>query len=100
MNLGELEKKLLAAARTVPPNDSVPFAFEKRVLARLRHATAPDLWSLWAPALWRSSAACVAVTVLMGAWVLLTPVSRPLNDLSQEIETIVLAGAEQELPAD
>ena len=33
MNLVELQKKLLAAARTDVPGDQVPYAFEKRIMA-------------------------------------------------------------------
>ena len=29
MNLAELERKLIAAARANPPSDRVPYAFEK-----------------------------------------------------------------------
>src|SRR2546429_320289 len=35
MNLAELHKKLLAAARAHQPRADVPYAFEKRVMARL-----------------------------------------------------------------
>ena len=35
MNLEQLQKKLLAAARANPPADRVPYAFEKRILAQL-----------------------------------------------------------------
>ena len=35
MNLVELQKKLLALARTTPPDERVPYAFEKRVMAAL-----------------------------------------------------------------
>ena len=35
MNIAELQKKLLAAARANPPGDRVPYAFEKRVMALL-----------------------------------------------------------------
>ena len=35
MNLAELERKLIAAARANPPSDRVPYAFEKRIMARL-----------------------------------------------------------------
>ena len=36
MNLPKLQEKLLAAARGNPPGDQVPYAFEQRVMARLR----------------------------------------------------------------
>ena len=39
MNLAELQKKLIAAARANPPGDGVPYAFEKRVMALLAART-------------------------------------------------------------
>ena len=43
MNLAELERKLIAAARANPPSDRVPYAFEKRIMARLA-ARSPCRW--------------------------------------------------------
>ena len=42
MNLAELQKKLIAAARADVPGDQVPYAFEKRVMALLASRVAPD----------------------------------------------------------
>jgi hypothetical protein len=68
MNLETLRTNLLAAARSRPPRDHVPYAFEQRVLARLNAVPAPDAAALWARALWRSAAACVALALLLGVW--------------------------------
>ncbi len=38
MNVDELRRKLIAAARANPPSDHVPYAFEKRI-----HPTSSDL---------------------------------------------------------
>lgn len=101
MNLGRLQQKLIAAARAHPPSDRVPYAFEQRILARLREAPALDAWTLWARALWRAATPCVAVMVLLLAWFLLVPsIHSPNTDLSQELENTVLAAADQEQPAD
>ena len=51
MNLAELERKLIAAARANPPSDRVPYAFEKRIMARLAARPVVDGWALWAPRL-------------------------------------------------
>ena len=56
MNLAELERKLIAAARANPPSDRVPYAFEKRIMARLAARPVADGWALWARALWRAAA--------------------------------------------
>ncbi len=68
MNLAELERKLIAAARANPPSDRVPYAFEKRILARLPARPLADGWELWGRALWRAAAPCVAIMLLLGAW--------------------------------
>jgi len=68
MNLNELQRKLLAAARAHPPADSVPYAFEKRVLTRLAEPPALDAWALWNRVLWRAAAPCVALCLTLTAW--------------------------------
>ena len=73
MNLAELERKLIAAARANPPSDRVPYAFEKRIMARLAARPMADDWELWARALWRAAAPCVAIMVLLGAWSFFAP---------------------------
>jgi anti-sigma-K factor RskA len=70
MNLNELRRKLLAAARFHAPSAQVPHAFEKRILARLAARPVASLWELWGIALWRAVAPCVAVLVLAGVWTL------------------------------
>ena len=101
MNLSELERKLIAAARANPPSDRVPYAFEKRITALLAAQPAVDGWALWARALWRAAAPCVAIMLLLGAWSLLAPQhSAPANDLSQDLEQTLLAAVDQDQPAD
>jgi len=79
----------------------VPYAFEKRIIARLRAHPGLDHWALWAQALWRGVAPCVAIMLLLGAWSLFTPsVKAPTGDLSQEIENTLLAAVDQDQPAD
>jgi hypothetical protein len=68
MNLSELHSRLIAAARTHPPREDVPYAFEKRVMARLMARPPLDPWALWSRALWRAAASCIALTALLGIW--------------------------------
>lgn len=72
MNLDNLHKKLITAARATPADDRVPYAFEKRVMARLADTVRVDLLGAWSAALWRGALACLVVTMLSGAWVLWT----------------------------
>ncbi len=68
MNMAELQKKLFAAARTNPPSDEVPYAFEERILAQLAAKPAFDILAAWNRTLWQAAAPCVVVMLLLGAW--------------------------------
>jgi anti-sigma-K factor RskA len=98
MNLSELERKLITAARNHPPSDHVPFRFEKRVMSLVQSRPVMDRCALWARALWRSAAACVAVVLLLSAATFFLPHNtRPAaGDLSQDFEKTMLAAADQE----
>ena len=101
MNLAELERKLIAAARANPPSDRVPYAFEKRITAHLAARPVVDDWALWARALWRATAPCVAIMLLLAAWSFFAPqTSTSANDLSQQLEQTLLAAVDQDQPAD
>jgi hypothetical protein len=101
MNLAELERKLMAAARANPPSDRVPYAFEKRIMANLAARPMADGWELWGRALWRAAAPCVAIMLLLGAWSFYTmQASAPATDLSQDLEQTLLAAVDQDQPAD
>ena len=101
MNLGKLHETLVQAARTSPPSERVPFAFEQRILARLRATPLPEPGVLWARALWRSAALCFCIMVLLGAWVRLAPPRNPApGDFSQELENTLLAASDQDQSAD
>jgi hypothetical protein len=94
MNLEQLRTKLLAAARTNSPSDRVPFAFEKRIMARLAKPIA-DAWDVWAQALWRAAMACVVAMVLLGGWSLQIE-STESTDFSQDFEETVFAAIDEQ----
>lgn len=101
MNLAQLERKLIAAGRAHPPDDRMPYAFEKRILARLAARPLLDGWESWARGLWRAAAACAAITLLFGAWSLLGPEGgASTGDLSQDLEQTLLAAVDQDQTAD
>jgi|GraSoiStandDraft_5_1057265.scaffolds.fasta_scaffold512213_2 hypothetical protein len=106
LSLTELNRKLIAAARSNVPSDHVPYAFEKRILARLHQPVKLDDWALWSRALWRAAAPCVAVMLLFSAWASLAPVTREpathaaSTDLSQDLENTLLAATDSEQPAE
>ena len=98
MNLAELQKKLIAAARVNVPGDQVPYAFERRVTALLASRVAPDNLALWVHGLWRAAVSCVAISLLLGAWAFFNPVTATTataDDLSQNFENTLLASVDQ-----
>ena len=96
MNLAELQKKLIAAARLQSPDERVPYAFEKRITALIAARTrAVDRWAVWAHGLWRAAASYVAVAAVFSAVALLSPATPDnSNDLSQDFENTLLASAD------
>jgi len=96
MNLEPLRHKLISTARANPPDDHVPYAFEKRVMAHLGTKPAMDLGAIWARALWRAAAPCVAITLLLGAWSLFTASETTAGEsLSHAFEQAMLAVVDQ-----
>lgn len=97
MNLVDLQKRLLAAARADVPGDQVPYAFEKRVTALLAARGTADNLDLWVSGLWRAAVPCVAVTLLFGAWAVLNPeiTATPADDLAPNFENTLLALVDQ-----
>ena len=103
MNLNSLHDKLLAAARANPPSDRMPYAFEQRILARIRQQPAPDLGALWTRMLWRAAAPCVAIALTIGAWSFVGGNAGPIPaetgevaELSHDFEQTMLAVVEEQ----
>lgn len=92
MNLAELQRKLIAAARAHRPEDRVPHAFAQRVMARLTRPPALDIVALWNRTLWRAAAPSVAIVLLLGAWTFLSPREEtPGEGLAADLETSLYA---------
>jgi len=96
MNIAELQQKLTTAARQQTPDDRVPYAFEKRILALIAERKADSGSVLWAGGLWRAAVSCLALAAVCGAVSLYTPVTAEnSNDLSQDFENTLLASVDQ-----
>jgi uncharacterized iron-regulated membrane protein len=92
MNLLELQRILLAAARNDAPSETVPYAFEKRVMARIATQPVVDLSMLWNRILWRATAPCIAIMILLGVWTMLSAYRNgPTETLAADLENTVLA---------
>jgi len=101
MKLANLERKLIAAARQNPPSDRVPYAFEKRIMARLKRPALADSWTTWGRALWRATAPCITIMILLSAWTILSPANSSSDgDIDQELENTVMAAIDVEPAAD
>ncbi len=93
MNLTELHEKLIAAARAIPPDSRVPHAFEKRIMARVAGATAPDLSDLWGRALARGAVCCVFFMLALATGSLFLPARNPTT-FSQDVEQTLFAAVD------
>ncbi|MBI4661254.1 MAG: hypothetical protein HY735_20725 [Verrucomicrobia bacterium] len=92
MNIAELEQQLLAAARSNPPSDGVPYAFEQRVMARITSECLADVWGLWERLLWRAAAPCVGVMLALTVWTLMSTSSNGSSEnLAVALENSVMA---------
>ncbi len=93
MNLSELHKKLIAAARATPADEHVPYAFEKRIMACIAGKTPLNAWDLWGRALSRSAVICVVFMMALVIGSHFLPASNP-DSLSQEVETTLFAAVD------
>ena len=96
MNIAELQQKLTAAARLQTPDDRVPYAFEKRIMALVAERAVDSGRRIWARGLWRAAVSCVALAALCGTVSFFTPAAADNNnDLSQDFENTLLASVDQ-----
>lgn len=92
MRTASLQKKIIAAARKIVPSDKVPYAFEKRIMACIKNAPAPDIWSIWSSLLWRAAGPCVAIMLAMSLWAAFSAGHKTVpENLAADLEQTVLA---------
>lgn len=94
MNLEQLQKKLISVARQNPPSDQVPYAFEKRIMARLKTRTV-DVWASWSQSLWRAAMACVLAVTVVGLWSSAPLQNAEPENLAEDFENAVFASFDQ-----
>ena len=98
MKPSDLQTKLIRAARQEPLQDHVPYAFEKRIMARLKALQPANPWALWGRPLWRAALSCVALTILCGIWCAASaPKTETSDSFAQTFERAVFASADQHL---
>ena len=94
MSVERLRERILAAARQDQPKDAVPYAFEKRVMARIEPTSVQtNLWAVWNRVLWRVAAPCVGLTLLLSAWSFLSEEEGRSTSytLADDLERVVYA---------
>ena len=97
MDADKLRNTLVKAAQKQTPSDHVPYAFEQRIMARLRGRAVEDPWTLWGRWLWRSAMSFGVVAIACGVWGF-GPVDPSLaataeDDLSAHLEQSLYASA-------
>jgi hypothetical protein len=95
MNEIELQKKLIGAARAHRPDDRVPYAFEKRIMALIPSIPQTNSAALWVRGMWQAAVSCAAIALLCGAWSFFNPATNSGDDLSQNFESTLLASVDQ-----
>jgi|SRR6185436_20651178 len=84
--------KLKQLARSLPADERVPYAFEKRIMAQLRSGLQPDVWSVWSRLMWRAALTCVAISLCAGAWSRFETVEKTAGEfLAADLEEAVFA---------
>ena len=95
MNIAELQKKLLTVARFQTPADTVPYAFEQRIMAHVRELVPVQRWEFRSLVLWRAAVLCVLVTACVGAWALAADRNNAFHEtLGADLENTLLAAVE------
>jgi len=94
MNLEQLREKLVDFARQCPSSERVPYAFEKRIMVRLRKTAAmvADPWTVWNRVLWRAAVPSLGIMLLVSMMALISSSSMSRSEsLALELEETVLA---------
>ncbi|MSU64161.1 MAG: hypothetical protein EXS31_17515 [Pedosphaera sp.] len=97
MNLEKIQRKLIEVARSSPPSDRVPLAFERRIMAALATSAEVDPWLALSRALWRAAVPAVGIMCMMSLWALLAgdPSLITSDNLAADLESSVLAPLDQ-----
>lgn len=91
METDQLYRKLIAAAKSKPEDDRVPYAFEKRIMANLpSRANSID----WVRGMWRAAISCSVFASLLFVFVTIYP------PLTSSDETLSSSQLEEALQVD
>lgn len=91
MNLEELRQKLMRAARLAEPDDRVPYAFEKRIMAQIYALSPCDPVQIWEMGLWRAVIPCLTLAIGLLLWTMVLSPGSDAVTLPSVLESAVLA---------
>ncbi|MCS1408161.1 MAG: hypothetical protein M2R45_01331 [Verrucomicrobia subdivision 3 bacterium] len=86
-----LHETILRAARKLPDDTRVPYAFEKRIMARLTSQSQPDSLDLWARGLWQATIPCLTLMFAISAWSMVATGRVPsIDPLATDLELTMI----------
>jgi len=84
-------QKFVHLARSLPANEHVPYAFEKRIMAQLNRSPPQESLTVWSRLMWRAALACVTISIFAGAWARFEAPRVSAELLASDLEEAVLA---------
>src|SRR3954469_23662475 len=84
-------EEFLSLARELPRNERTPYAFEKRIMARISQTPMGETVSEWAQLLWRAMAPCVGIMLVAAAVSMAAFSGDPTPDETPDLEATVFA---------
>jgi hypothetical protein len=84
-------EEFLSLARSLPVDERTPYAFERRIMARLRDLPGADALSDWTHALWRAMAPCLGIMLLAAVVSFAVMGSDPGSESDGDLEATVFA---------
>jgi hypothetical protein len=89
MNNDRLQNNFWSAVRALPPSDSVPYAFERRIMAALKGTEPLDLWAFWGRSLWRAAGPCIAIMLAVSLWTVVDGSVNASSNLAADLDRTV-----------
>ncbi len=95
MKMEQLYQRLIEAVCSQPADERTPYAFEQRIMARLRALPTVDPARLWGRVLWRASIPFAALALALAVWTRVLAPAPPVDMRAEvglsELDQIVLA---------
>ena len=91
MKKGLTPAEFVTLARSLPRDERTPYAFEKRIMARLGDVPVLDALAFWTQSLWKAILPCVGVMAIVGIISAFQPFDATTAEFDElDIESVVL----------